>query len=113
MRDEGLLKFYDLQNTSTQGQMPTDQLVSLDVEAFYANRTIGMQRLYLAKQAEMQLDKLVRCYNTYIPEDAKYVILEDGRQYRIVAINAIVDEDAVDLSLQRMGKNYEVADESP
>lgn len=113
MRDEGLLKFYNLQNTSANGLKPTDQLVYLDVEAFYANRTYGIQRIYLAKEAGYQLDKLIRCYNTQIPEAAKYVVLEDGRQYRIEAMNVIVDEDAVELSLARLGKNYEVADESP
>ncbi len=110
MRDEGILKFYNLQNTGQQGAIPQEQLVYLEVDAYYANRTIGFQRLYAAKGQNYQLDKLVRCYNTVLPEEAKYVILEDSRQYRIEDINVIVDEDAIDLSLSRLGDYYEVAD---
>ena len=53
----------------------------------------------------MQIAKIIA---TELPESAKYVILEDGRQYRIADINAIVDEDAIDLSLERLNKNFEV-----
>ena len=113
MRDEGILKFYKLTNTAQQAAIPIEQLVSLDVEAYYANRTIGFQRMYAAKGQNYQLDKLVRCYNTILPEEARYVILEDGMQYRIEDINVIVDEDAVDLSLSRLGEYYEVADNTP
>lgn len=110
MRDEGLLTFYKLTNTAQAGDMPVEQLVDCDCTAYYENRTIGMQRRYLAKSADFQLDRLVRCYNTIIPEDAKYVILEDGMQYRIGDASAIVDEDAYDLSLERLNDYYEVAD---
>lgn len=113
MRDEGILKFYNLQNTAQQGEIPQEQLVYLEVDAYYANRTIGFQRLYAAKGQNYQLDKLVRCYNTVLPEEAKYVILEDSRQYRIEDINVIVDEDAIDLSLSRLGDYYEVANGTP
>lgn len=113
MRDEGLLTFYNLTNISTNGQMPKEQLVNLGVDAFYANKTIGFQRLYAAKGQNYKLDKLVRVYNTQLPEDAKYVILEDGRQYRIEDIQVIADEDALELSLSRLEKYYEVVNESP
>lgn len=113
MRDEGLLKFYNLQNTAQKGAMPKEQLVSLDVSAFYANRTIGVQRLYAAKGANVKIDKLVRVYNCMVPEAAKYVILEDGRQYLISSAVQIVDEDAIDLTLERLENYYEVADETP
>lgn len=110
MRDEGLLKIYNLQNTSQSGHMPKEQLVKL-AEAYYAVRTIGFNRMYAAKAANSRLDKLVRAYMTALPEAAKYVILEDGLQYRITDINVIVDEDACDLSLERLEKNYDVLDE--
>lgn len=109
MRDEGLLTFYKLSNTSPAGSMPVEKLVALDVTAFYENKTIGLQRRYLVKGADYKLDRLVRCYNTIVPEEANYVILEDSKQYRIGEINAVVDEDAVDLSLERLENYYEVA----
>lgn len=107
MRDEGKLSIYNLQNTSQSGYMPKEKLVKLG-EAYYAIRTIGFNRMYAAKAANYRLDKLVRAYMTALPEAAKYVILEDGNQYRIGDINVIVDEDACDLSLERLEKNYDV-----
>ena len=111
MRDEGLLTFYNLRNTASAGAKPKEQLVNLGVDAYYENRTIGVQRQNLAKGGDYRLDRLVRCYNTIVPEDAKYVILEDSKQYRIGEINLIVDEDGVDLALERLENLYEVLDE--
>lgn len=111
MRDEGKLTIYKLQNTTQAAHMPKEQLVKL-TEAYYAVKTIGFNRMYAAKAGNYRLDKLVRAYMTALPEAAKYVILEDGLQYRIGDINVIVDEDACDLSLERLEKNYDVLDES-
>lgn len=108
MKDEGILTFYNLENVSTSGSMPVERLKNMGLTAFYANKQIGMQRRYLSKGADYHLDKLVHAYNTELPEDAKYVILEDGRQYLIGDAEDVVDEDAIALSLERLGKNYEV-----
>lgn len=113
MRDEGLLKFYSLENTAGNAETPEEKLVYLEIEAFYANKTIGYNRMYAAKGASYKLDKLVHVYRTQLPEAAKYVILEDGRQYRIGDFQVIVDEDAIDLSLERLNENYEVSDPTP
>ena len=109
MRDEGKLKIYALKNTSAAGYMPKEQLVEL-AETYYAVKTIGFNRMYAAKSANYRLDKLVRAYMTALPEAARFVILEDGHQYRIGDINVIVEEDACDLSLERLEKNYDVLD---
>ena len=85
MRDEGLLKIYNLQNAASSGQKPKEQLVYLD-QAYYAVKTIGFNRMYASKGANYRLDKLVRVFATALPEAAKYVVLEDGRQYRIKRI---------------------------
>ena len=113
MRDEGKLKFYKLANTAGNAEMPEEQLVSLGIEAFYAKKTIGVTRMYAAKGANAKLDALLWVYNTIVPEDAKYVILEDGRQYLITEAVQIVDVDCIELSLERLENYYEVADESP
>ena len=110
MRDEGLCSFYSLTNTAENGKLPKEKLFSLNLTAFYANRTIGQQRLFLAQGAHHKLDRLIRCYMTELPPAAKYVILEDGNQYLVNDATVIVDEDALDLSLERLGSNYEVID---
>ena len=111
MRDDGILTFYELRNISLPGRMPVEKLVSVSI-AYYGRRTVGMNRLYAAAGANRDIDVLVRCYNTpTVPGDAKFVILEDGKQYRIDAAQEIVDLDAVDLTLVRLEEFYDVATE--
>ena len=115
MRDEGLLTFYELENTAEEGLKPQEKLVKIG-EAYYAQKTIGYNRRYAAKGANCEIDKLVRAYNTDIPEEGMYVILEDGKKYQIDSMTEITDEDATDLTLVRVEDYYEVdaadADES-
>lgn len=110
MRDAGILTLYNLVNTASEGDMPAEKLVKVS-EAFYAERTVGYNRIYAAKSANERIDMVVRCYNTDIPYSAKYVILEDGEQYQISVKQKIVDEDATDLTLARMENYYDVIGE--
>ena len=112
MRDDGLLTFYTLSNISLPGRMPVEKLVSVS-SAYYGRRTVGVTRLYAAAGANRNFDVLVRCHNTpTVPGDAKYVILEDGYQYRIDLAQEIVELDAVDLTLVRLEELYDVATET-
>lgn len=114
MRDDGILTFYELTNTAAAGRMPVEQLVSVGT-AYYGRMRVGVTRLYAALGANRSIDALVRCYNTpAVPEGTKpalFVILEDGKQYRIDAVQEQTDLDAVDLTLVRLEDFYDVADE--
>ena len=107
MRDMGLLTLYDLVTTSTSGDMPVEKLSSLGT-AFYAEKTVGYNRIYAARGANEEIDIVVRCYNTDVPYSAKYVVLEDGNQYQISVKQKIVDEDCTDLTLVRLEDYYDV-----
>lgn len=107
MRDTGLLTIYSLSNTAEAGEKPVEQLVEVTT-AYYSERTVGYGRMYAAMGANIKIDALVRCWMTSIPEDGKYVILEDDNQYRIAQMQKIIDEDAVDLTLERLEANYDV-----
>lgn len=107
MRDMGILSIYDLVTTSTSGDMPVEKL-SLVGTAYYAEKTVGYNRIYAARGANQEIDMVVRCYNTDVPYSAKYVVLEDGNQYQISVKQKIVDEDATDLTLVRMEGYYDV-----
>lgn len=107
MRDMGLLTLYDLVTTSTSGNMPVEKLSSLGT-AFYAEKTVGYNRIYAARGANEEIDMVVRCYNTDVPYSAKYVVLEDGNQYQISVKQKIVDEDCTDLTLVRLEDYYDV-----
>ena len=107
MRDMGILTLYDLVTTSTSGDMPIEKLSSVGT-AYYAEKTVGYNRIYAARGANQEIDTVVRCYNTDVPYSAKYVVLEDGNQYQISVKQKIVDEDATDLTLVRLEDYYDV-----
>lgn len=117
MRDDGILKFCELTNTAAAGRMPVEQLVTVGT-AYYGRRTVGVTRMYAAAGANRSIDVLVRCYNTPTVPDgsdgkpALFVILEDGKQYRIDMIQEQTDLDAVDLTLVRLEDFYDVAAEA-
>lgn len=111
MTDNGLLKLYTLKNIATAGEMPKQALVEVGT-AYYSERTVGYNRIYAAMGADQQIDMLVRCWNTELPTDAQYVILEDGQQYQISVKQKIVGTDAVDLTLVRVEEYYDVANDS-
>ena len=110
MRDAGILTLYNLTSTSAMGDMPVEKLEALGT-AFYAEKTVGYNRIYAAKGANQEIDMVVRCYNTDVPYSAKYVILEDKNQYQITVKQKIVDEDATDLTLVRLEEYYDVVGE--
>ena len=107
MRDMGVLTLYDLVTTSTSGDMPIEKLSEIG-RAYYAEKTVGYNRIYAARGANQEIDTVVRCYNTDVPYSAKYVVLEDGNQYQISVKQKIVDEDATDLTLVRLEDYYDV-----
>ena len=108
MRDMGVLTMYNLTSTSAAGDAPVEKLESL-CTAYYAEKTVGYNRIYAARGANQEIDMVVRCYNTDVPYEAKYVVLEDGNQYQISVKQKIVDEDATDLTLVRLEGYYDVA----
>lgn len=110
MTSDGILTIYSLQNVAAKGLMPAEKLVAL-CTAFYSERVIGYNRAYAALGADQRIDALVRIYNTDMPDDGKYVILEDGNQYRIDLKQKIIEKDAIDLTLVRLEANYDVAPE--
>ena len=112
MRDGGIVKLYSLQNTAAAGFMPVEKLV-LEGQAYYSYVTAGVTRIYAAMGANMQFDMVIRCHNmVQLPDGVLYAIPEDGKQYRINPAQPIYDEDAIDLTLQRLEDFYDVEEES-
>lgn len=107
----GLCTIYSLENTATDGMMPTEKLVKI-CDAYYAERTVGYNRIYAAMGANHKFNMLVRVFNTDLPDEGMYVVLEDGKQYQIDIAQKIVGRDAIDLTLIRVEEYYEVSDGS-
>ena len=114
MDREGILNICTLQNTAAAGRMPVDKLVTVKT-AYYRKRTVGYNRMYAAMGANKSIDMLVRCFNTSVPDYARelYVYFPDDSsvQFRVSAIQEIVEDGAIDLTLERMETLYEVVAE--
>lgn len=103
---QGLLTICSLQNTALAGHKPEEKLVVIDT-AYYEERTAGITRIYQASGADRRFDLLVRCFNTQVPKEGLYVVI-DTDQYRIDVCQKIIGRDAVDLTLVAVESYYNV-----
>ena len=106
MDEQGLLTIYKLENTAPKGLKPSMKLVEIGT-AYYSERQIGVTRMYAAKGANCRIDALLRCYNTQILE-GMVVIPNDGTQYQVDASQKVIGKDAVDITLVKVEKLYEI-----
>ena len=117
MDREGVLLICKLENTAEAGFMPVQELVSI-CYAYYRKRTVGYNRLYAAMGANKEISLLVRCFNTEVPDynEQLYVVFlasKEGEprkfeQFRVSAIQEIVEDGAIDLTLSKMGEFFNV-----
>ncbi len=109
MDREGILQICILDNVAAAGFMPVEKLVAV-ASAYYRKRTVGYNRLYAAMGANQEISMLVRCFNTEVPSYTQqlYVVFpDDSTQFRVSAIQEIVEEGAIDLTLTRLEENYD------
>lgn len=107
MIDSGMLSVCKLETVSKPGAMPAEKLVVMEQD-YYSERTVGYNRYYAALGANQNISMMVRLFGAKIPDGARYVVLEDGRQYRISYMQKIVEKDCTDLTLSRLEENYDV-----
>lgn len=112
--DNGTLFVCNLKNTANRGEMPKEKLVPYN-KHWFQERTIGMNRQYLAKGVNERVDLYV-----YVHEDRKIragnfaVVgnLDSGEQFRINSVNHVIEETTnlryTTLEMQRLDKNYDV-----
>lgn len=119
MTNDGIIGVYRLQNTADAGYMPQMQLVKL-FDAYFSRQRVGVTRLYAALGANAQLDAVFRLWNTRIdeamPKDLFAVfspsggtVAGDAEQYRITLAQDVVERDAVDITVERLDKFYDIA----
>lgn len=116
--DAGVLTLCNLTNTAALGDMASYKLVPV-ISQFFGERQIGINRAYLAKGADEQVDLLARIWDEGIrPKIGQYAVITkyryqenpDGDQYRITLVQPTTNEDGLrvfDLQLERLVDNYE------
>lgn len=119
--DAGVLTLCNLTNTATLGDMASYKLVPV-ISQFFGERQIGINRAYLAKGADEQVDLVARIWDEGVrPKIGQYAVITkyryqenpDGDQYRITLVQPTTNEDGLrvfDLQLERLVDFYEAAE---
>ena len=113
MLDNGILYLCELNDEAEPGDMPKVRLKKI-ARHWYEERLIGMQRQYLAKGVNEQIDLLARIRYEPKARIGLYVMLGNGEQYRITNISPGTDRAnglrCTDLTLTRLEEKYDVAE---
>ena len=111
MFDSGICTIAEKTETSTGGLMPREQLTPKVSNVFFGIRSISYTRLYEARGADSQIDKLIRVPEEVdvAPED--YVLIA-GDQFRVDAVSDVIvrrSTRAKELSLVKLEDYFDVA----
>lgn len=117
--DDGLVTFCNLVNTAGNGSMPAYTLEEVQTQ-YFGERSIGINRAYLAMGADSRIDALIRIHDeNFRPRIGMYAVLKNysgqendaGDQYRITLVQPVLDDNslrAYDVTLERLEDNYNV-----
>lgn len=114
MLDAGILYLCQLNDVAEPGDMPREALQKI-ARHWYEDRVIGMNRQYLAKGVNEQVDMLVRIHHEPKARIGLYAMLGNGEQLRITNVSPIIDDDGLrmsELTLTRLEDYFDVADET-
>lgn len=104
MFDSGICTICDKTETSVAGLMPTERLVPKVENVYFGTRMISYNRMYEARGADSQIDKLIRVPEDVSVEPDDYIIIGSD-QYRVDAVADVIvrrSTRARELSLIRL-----------
>ena len=113
MFDSGLCTICTKTETSSGGLMPVEQLTPTVTNVFYGDRTVSYNRLYEARGADSQIDRLIRVPEGVAVAPDDYVLIGSDK-YRVDAVSDVivkVSTRARELSLIKLEDLYDVATE--
>ena len=109
---DGVVKIYTIADAAQPGYQP--KLKPTLVETlFYAERRVGLQRYYSSKQAQVQVERVIRTQTRPAVNPQCIAVTEDGTQYGIELVQQLQDvyPPSMDLTLTRIEQKYEVPHE--
>lgn len=108
--NDGTLSIYRIDNTAAPGKMPNETLTIKQQGIRYENRTVGMTRFWQAAQADVRMDKFIRCPKLIDVHALDIVQTENGEQFKIEQIQYPRDvyPPCMDLSLSAIKVRYEL-----
>ncbi len=108
--NDGILTVYSV----TPGAVPDGE--SLDgltekAKLLYAERRMGVQRYFAGIQAQVKIDRVLRCQNAGFVAPHDVVITENGKHYTVQMVQSCYDvyPSSVDISLSAVVQQYVTA----
>ena len=109
--NSGIVKIYKTENSAKPGHKVAEQLKNNPVTLRYDEQRTGVTRYYAAKQANIQIERVLRCPAVPGIDTQDVAITEDGMQYRIEQIQTVdnIWPACIDISLSKIVQRLEVA----
>lgn len=107
MFNDGVVKIYTVENIAAVGNKPQKGL-TFKCGLRFKERTVGLNRFWSAQQNQVRVDKVLRVPKITTVSTQDIAIPNSGNQFIIRQIQYIEDEPVMDLSLERLGAEYEV-----
>lgn len=109
---DGVVRIYTVTDGALPGYQPRPVLTLVET-LFYAERRVGLQRYYSGKQAQVQVERVIRTQTRPSVNPQCIAVAEDGTQYGIELVQQLQDvyPPSMDLTLIRIAQRYEVPHE--
>lgn len=107
--NDGVVTIYEVKDIAPPGYAPDEELVP-KVKVGYSERQLGIQRYYAGRQNQVQIERVIRVQRGISVDSQDVAITEDGHQYRIDMVQAVMDvyPACLDLTLAKIDHEYEV-----
>lgn len=107
--NDGIVTFYTVENIASPGYAPVEKL-NQKIVLRYSEQRLGINRLYLAKQAMAEVQKVIRIPRAGNINPQDVAVTEDGEQYIVETVQTVTDvfPPSLDVSLSVLKQRYEV-----
>ena len=107
--NSGVVYIYSVEDSAQPGYQPKPSL-TLKLTLRYEEQRLGINRLYLSRQNQAEIEKVIRVPRQDSISNQDVAILESGSQYSIDYTQTVQDvyPPCLDLSLVKVEQNYEV-----
>ena len=109
---DGVVRIYSVTDGAAPGYQPQPVLTLLET-LFYQERRVGLQRYYAGRQAQGEVERVIRTQIRPAVNPQCLAVTEDGVQYGIELVQQVQDvyPPSMDLTLVRIEQKYEVPHE--
>lgn len=109
---DGVVRIYTVTDGAAPGYQPRPVLTLLETLC-YQERRVGLQRYYAGRQAQVEVERVIRTQLRPAVNPQCVAVTEDGVQYGIELVQQVQDvyPPSMDLTLARIEQKYEVPHE--